>query len=211
MKGLKQRRIQHRIGAKGDSVQALLVDEVRRVNNVLPPSTRVGALVSAELSYVITCIPGGGIRTLPYHCTIVWLPFPCSFLSSCVVVVRSLSLVQLWDPMDARLPCPSPSPFVPLKSSITETYSMVSIMAKLRSQNGLDQKGFSSVRKAMPDSVSPVNPYLPSLLTVWKHHSLSIFLLISTELFFPFEAIVSKAALNICVKSLWNLRFHFSW
>jgi len=71
MKGLKQRRIQHRIGAKGDRVQALLVDEVRRVNNILPPSTRVGALVSAELSYVITCIPGGGTRTLPYHCTIV--------------------------------------------------------------------------------------------------------------------------------------------
>ena len=71
MKGLKQRGIQHRIGAKGDRVQALLVDEVRRVNSILPFSTWVGALVSAELSYIVMCIPGGGTRALPHHCTIV--------------------------------------------------------------------------------------------------------------------------------------------
>ena len=170
----------------------------------------VGALVSAEFKVILLRVsleeeqdPALSL----HHCLVAISLFISLFLCCCF---WSLSPVQLWGPVDARLPCPSPSPFVPIKSSITETYSRVSIMAKLRSQNGLDQKGFFSVRKAMPGSLSPVNPYLPSLLTVRKHHNLSIFLLIDTELFFPFEAIVSKAALNICVKSLWNLCFHFS-
>ena len=38
MKVLEQRRIQHRIGAKVDRVQAS-VDEVRRVNTIIPSST----------------------------------------------------------------------------------------------------------------------------------------------------------------------------
>ena len=55
MKGIEQRRIQHKIGAKVDRVQAL-VYEVRRVNIIIPSSTWVGALVPAELKDILFCI-----------------------------------------------------------------------------------------------------------------------------------------------------------
>ena len=76
MKGLKQRRIQHRIGAKGDRVQALLVDEVRRVNNILPFSTWVGALVSAELTVILLCV---SLEEEPGPCLITAPLFDCHF------------------------------------------------------------------------------------------------------------------------------------
>ena len=44
---------------------------------------------------------------------------------------------------------------VPFRSVITEIYSRASIVAKLRSQNGLEQDGFSYVKKAIPGSHSP--------------------------------------------------------
>ena len=47
-----------------------------------------------------------------------------------------------------------------LRSLITETGLRANIMAKLRSQNGLDQKGFSyDVKKAMSGSLAPGTPY----------------------------------------------------
>ena len=49
--------------------------------------------------------------------------------------------------------------FVPLRSLVTETWSRASIMGRLRSQNGLGQNGFSYVKKAMPDVLSPGLPY----------------------------------------------------
>ena len=44
-------------------------------------------------------------------------------------------------------------PLCSLRSSITETCSSTSTAARFRAQNGLNQSGFSSVKKIMPDSV----------------------------------------------------------
>ena len=49
-------------------------------------------------------------------------------------------------------------PFVSLRSLITETYTRTSGVARLRSQNDLGQK-MTSVKKAMPDSLSLEAPY----------------------------------------------------
>ena len=58
-------------------------------------------------------------------------------------------------------------PLLSLRSVITETCSRASIMAGLRSQNGLDQNGLSYVKKAMPGSLALGTPYpicLPNCL-----------------------------------------------
>ena len=56
-------------------------------------------------------------------------------------------------------PCPSfLQSFLPLRSLITETCLRASIVARLRSQNVLDQNGFSYVKEVMPDSLSPGTP-----------------------------------------------------
>ena len=64
--------------------------------------------------YIVMRTPWGGTRALLYHCTIVSLPFFLCLHS-----------------------------FVPLRSLISETCSRASIAARLRSQNGLGQNGFS--------------------------------------------------------------------
>ena len=50
------------------------------------------------------------------------------------------------------------SAFPPLRSLITETCSRASIVARLISQNGLGQNGFSYIKKAIPGSLSLVTP-----------------------------------------------------
>ena len=53
--------------------------------------------------------------------------------------------------------------FVLLRSVITETHLGTRILARLRSQNALDQNGFSYVKKVMPGSLSLWTPFPDSL------------------------------------------------
>ena len=75
--GLEQRRIQHRIGANVDKVQALVdwIQEGQFHHSIL----HLGWGLSSHRTqrYTIMYSPWGGTRMLVYHCAIVWLPSLC--------------------------------------------------------------------------------------------------------------------------------------
>ena len=128
MKGLGQRKIQHRIRAKVDRIQALadwsLEGQYHHVCHLH------GGLCSWRTQKHITMhTPWRGNRTLPYHHTIVWLPFLC--------------------------PC---IPLFSLRSLITETCSRASTVAKFRSENDIGKNWFSYVKKVIPGSFSLGTP-----------------------------------------------------
>ncbi|CAI9172839.1 unnamed protein product [Rangifer tarandus platyrhynchus] len=100
------------------------------INLIIPSSTWVRALVPAELrDHIRLCT---SLEEELGFCFITAPLFDCLFsvLSS-----------------------------VPLKALIPGTCSRVSIVARLRSQNGLSQNELSYVKKAMPGSLSPRSPY----------------------------------------------------
>ena len=114
----------------------------------------MGGWVPVELKckyQIVMYISWGGTidRTLFYLWTVVsWLLFLCS----CILLF-------------------------PWRSLITETCSRASIVARLRSQNGLGQNGFSSVKKAMPCSLLLGTPYPICLESFLKNIYLFIYCL----------------------------------
>ena len=128
MKGLKQRRTQRRIGAEVDRVQAL-VDWSQEGQHHHLSSTWVGTLVAAELKDILLCISLAEELGLCFNCwTIVfWLLFLCS----CI-------------------------PLFPLRSLIKKTCSRASTVARLRSQNGLDQNGLRKLVLFLPGIPEPI-------------------------------------------------------
>ena len=97
MKELKQRRTQHRIGAKIHRVQAL-VDWSQAGQHHHSIFHLGGSLTSCRTQrYIIIYIPWGGIRILLYHCTIVWLPFLCSCIPLFYLLIYLFILfIYIW-------------------------------------------------------------------------------------------------------------------
>ena len=88
MKGLEQRRVQHRIGAKVDRVQALVTD-VRTVKLIIPSSTWVGDLAPAELRDLLLCL---SLEEELGFCFITALLFDC--LLSVPAFLCSLKIIN---------------------------------------------------------------------------------------------------------------------
>ena len=129
MKGLEQRRIQHRIGEKINRVQALVdwSHEGQQPHSTLHMDGGLGSCTIRR--YIIMCVPWGETRILFHHWTIAsWLFFLCS----CI-------------------------PLLPWRSPITETCSRARSWPDLDHRMALAKKknGFFHVKKAMPGSLSP--------------------------------------------------------
>ena len=126
---LSRREFSIELGQRSTEPKLYLI-KVRRVNSIIASSTWGGALGPAELKGFI----------------IMFIPFR-----------------RNWDPALSLHDCLTDISlffhfFVPFRSIITKIYSRASIVAKLRSQNGLEQNGFSYVKKAIPGSLSPGTP-----------------------------------------------------
>ena len=107
MRGLEQRRIQHRIGEKINRVQALVdwSHEGQQPHSTLHMDGGLGSRTIQR--YIIMCVPWGETRILFHHWTIAsWLFFLCScipLLPWRSLITETCSRARSWPDLDHRM------------------------------------------------------------------------------------------------------------
>ena len=122
MKGVEQSRIQHKIGADVYRVQALVASgqEGQHHHSLLSPWMR--ALVLWRIQIYYSVYPLRRHRTLLRHCTVVWLPFLCSFIPLRSLIIETCSRSSLWPGLHHKMLRPTWPSFV--KKAIPSSLSL---------------------------------------------------------------------------------------